>query len=323
MAVFAIEPTRETLHGAFSKDLPAVLEIDSGDTVQYRLLDASWSLPGAEGEQRRRFEPRIPDRDDGHALCGPVRIRGAHPGMTLEVRIDKLVPAREGWTVAGGWKNGINERLGIADEGEYRLSWLLDAAAGTAVDQNGRKIGLCPFLGVMGMPADVSGWTPSWRPRVNGGNLDCKELQAGSSIFLPVAVEGGLFSAGDGHGRQGDGEVSSTAIECGMERAELTFILRSALTIGTPRAWTPEGWLTLGFSEDLDEAAHLALEAMIDLMQEQHEFKRKEAVAFASLAVDLRITQICNGVKGVHAMLPHNVLARSDSHTAHHERGLC
>jgi acetamidase/formamidase len=145
-------------------------------------------------------------------------------------------------------------------------------------------------------------------PRVTGGNIDCKELGVGSTLYLPIAVEGGLFSTGDGHAVQGDGEVSITAIECPMDRVDLTFELVDDMPLTTPVANTPAGWITLGFHEDLDEALVIALEAMLTLMKRLHGLERLDALALASLTVDCRITQVVNGVRGVHAVLPHGAI---------------
>jgi acetamidase/formamidase len=163
-------------------------------------------------------------------------------------------------------------------------------------------------MGVMGMPPDEPGILSTYPPRVTGGNLDCKELIAGATLFLPIAVPGALFSTGDGHGVQGDGEVCGTAIECPMERVELTFHLRDDLRLSTPRAHTTEAWVTFGLHEDLNEATLIAANAMLDLMGEQYGLHRKDALALASLTMDLRITQIVNGVRGVHALLPHGAI---------------
>jgi acetamidase/formamidase len=163
-------------------------------------------------------------------------------------------------------------------------------------------------MGVMGMPTNEPGILSTPPPRHTGGNLDCKELIAGTTLYLPIEVAGGLFSVGDGHALQGDGEVSVTAIECSMERVELTFTLLEDFPIQTPHAKTEEGWLTMGVHEDLNEAMFLALEAMITLIQNQHGMDKQEALALASLLVDLRITQIVNGVQGVHAILPHSAI---------------
>lgn len=310
MAVYHIEPERATLHGHFSRELAPALTIDPGDTVCFRTLDAGWGVepPHTPGVPGTRFEPRVEGQDGGHALCGPVAIRGARPGMALEVRIERVVPGTWGWTGGGGWPTPWNRWFGAAEKPEHPQLWTLDAAAGVARNQHGYSIALRPFMGVMGMPPDEPGILPTFPPRVTGGNLDCKELTAGATLFLPIAVPGALFSTGDGHGAQGDGEVSGTAIECPMERVELTFHLRDDLPLATPRARTPEAWLTFGLHEDLHEATLLAGNAMLDLMAEQYGLHRKDALALASVTMDLRITQIVNGVRGVHARLPHDAI---------------
>jgi acetamidase/formamidase len=291
-----------------------VLTIDSGDRVRYRLLDAGWNLapPEPGGDHPPKFAGRVPELDAGHALCGPVAIRGAEPGMTLEVEIGALRTGAWGWTFAAGWETPLNRRLGVADGEMALLRWGLDPDRGVGRDQHGREVRLRPFLGVIGMPPAEPGRHPTSPPRRTGGNIDCKELVAGSRLFLPIEVAGGLVSVGDGHALQGDGEVSGMAIECPMEVAELTFRLHPGLAIARPRAETPhpEGprTLTFGFDEDLDEAMAQALEGMLDLLEERHGLERREALALASVVVDLRITQVVNGVRGVHAVLPSGVL---------------
>lgn len=311
MTLHTVEPERRTLHGTFSPELPPILEIDPGDTVRFRTLDAGWNVEPrrstAYHDQPARFEPRDSTRDDGHALCGPVAIRGAEPGMALAVRIDAIRPGRWGHTAVGGWPHPVNQRLGFEDQGTYLL-WTLDPDMLTGRDQYGHILRLRPFMGVMGMPPAEPGLHSTIPPRVTGGNIDCKELVAGSTLYLPIAVGGGLFSVGDGHAVQGDGEACVTAIECPMERVDLTFGLDEGLRLRTPRAHTPAGWITFGFHEDLDEAVLIALEAMIELMGELHGLTRHEAFGLASLVVDLRITQIVNEVRGVHALLPHGAI---------------
>jgi acetamidase/formamidase len=201
----------------------------------------------------------------------------------------------------------LNRRLGI-ESLEERLIWTLDPDAMTARDQHGHTVALSPFMGVMGMPPDEPGEQSTTPPRATGGNIDCKELVPGSSLFLPVAVDGGLFSVGDGHGAQGDGEVSGTAIECPMQRVALTFRLREDLALDMPRAMTPEGWISFGFHTDLDKAMASAVDGMLDLMQEMFDLERGVAMALASVAVNLRVTQVVNQVQGVHAILPHGAI---------------
>ena len=310
MGTYRIEPDRETLHGIFSRDIPPALTIDPGDTVVFSTLEAGWGTepPPAWGE-RRRFEDYRPEwRGDGHALCGPVEVRGTEPGMTLEVRIVDLRPATWGRTIAGGdFPKELNRRLGVGDREEL-LNWTLDPDALTGRDQHGNTVTLRPFMGVMGMPPDEPGLHPTRPPRATGGNIDCKELGPGSSLFLPVAVPGALFSVGDGHAAQGDGEVCQTAIECPMERVELSFRLHRDLRLRTPRALTSAGWVCFGFHQNLDEAMFLAVEAMLDLMKDLFGFDHHRALALASVAVDFRVTQVVNDVKGVHAILPHGAI---------------
>jgi len=309
MATYSIEPERRTLHGHFSRDLPPVLTIEPGDTVHFRTIDAGWGLEPvtAHNAPRKEFEPRHPDLDRGHALCGPVAIRGAQPGMVLGVRIDEVRPGSFGWTYAGGWSSETNDRLGVAQEG-ITLAWSLDPDSLTGRNQLGHTIALHPFMGVMGMPPAEPGVHLTAPPRATGGNIDCKELVAGSTLYLPIEVPGALFSVGDGHAAQGDGEVCTTAIECPMERVTLTFSLDDGPSLKTPRANTPAGWVTLGFHNDLQEATMLALEAMLDLIMEQYSLSRLDALGMASLVVDMHITQIVNGVRGVHAILPHGAI---------------
>lgn len=311
MATYTIEPERRTLHGSFSREFSPVLTIDSGDTVRYRTLDAGWGLEPLVSLDLPRwtFMPRDDQSDEGHALCGPVAVRGAQPGMTLEVQINDIRPGTFGLTIAGPRErdNEDNRRLGIEHATLHR--WTLDADTMIGRNQYGHTLTLRPFMGVMGMPPGEPGIHSTIPPRFCGGNMDCKELVAGSTLYLPIPVPGALFSVGDGHALQGDGEVCGVAIECPMELVDLTFRLRDDVRLGTPRANTPAGWLTLGFHEDLNEASVIALIAMLDLLQEQYGLPRPDALAMASLVVDFRVTQFVNGVRGMHALLPHGAIS--------------
>ena len=302
---------RGAVHGYFSRERRPVVTVESGDAVHLRTLHAGWSVEqrlSEAPEARPAKFPHDPSLDSGHALTGPIAVRGARPGMALGVRVDALRVGTWGVNTAGGWDNGVNERLGMGAGEETYLLWTLDPDGLTGRDQHGHTLPLLPFLGVIGMPPDEPGVHSTVPPRPCGGNIDCKELVAGSTLYLPVAVPGALLSVSDGHALQADGEVSSTAIECPMERVQLTLTLHPDLHLTTPRARTPVGWLTFGFHEDLDEAMLIALDAMLDLMGEMHGLGRREAMALASLVVDLRITQVVNGVRGVHAVLPYGAL---------------
>ena len=305
-----LEPTRRTLTGCVSREHTPVLTIEPGDSVCYRTLDAGWGLEPLTGPDapRRKFEPRT-EQDAGHALIGPVVIQGAKPGMILEVQIGAIRPGPYGFTVAAGWDHPVNQRLGLVDGAARVLhAWTLDADRMIGHNQHGHTVALRPFMGVMGMPPDEPGTHSTVPPRFCGGNIDCKELVAGSSLFLPVAVDGGFFYVGDGHAAQGDGEVSVTAIECPMDQVDLTFHLHPDLTLSMPRAKTPAGWITFGFDEDLQEATYLAIDGMLSLLGELLGVDRADALALASVAVDVRVTQIVNQVRGVHAVLPHGAI---------------
>jgi acetamidase/formamidase len=299
--IHSLEPDERTLHGHFSRELAPVLEIAPGDTVVFRTLDSGWGLEPYEGgayRERRELEREA----DGHALTGPVAIRGARKGMTLRIDIGDVIPGAYGFCLAGGWPADFNERLGVVGDG-ITHAYELDAERMTGRSHLGHTIELKPFLGVMGMPPDEPGEHSTIPPRTCGGNLDCRELIKGATLYLPIPVDGALFSCGDGHAAQGDGEVSGTAIECPVERAELTFGLAD-LPLTTPIARDADGsWLTLGLGATLDDAAHNALEAMLDLLGREHGLARRDALAIASLHVDLRVTQMVNRTVGVHALL--------------------
>lgn len=306
MTIWNLGPAYETLHGVFNRGFEPVLTIDSGDTVIYKTLEAGWGLeprdPHNAGQKPLAFEPtRSERRGNGHCLVGPIAIRGAEPGMTLEVVIEEIVVGDWGWTAT--WKNPTTSAAGVQDNDEVYLVWKLNHQEKLGTNQYGHEVSLRPFMGVMGMPIDEPGDHVTFPPRRTGGNLDCKELIAGTSLFLPIAVSGGLFSVGDGHAAQGDGEVSVTAIECGMDRVRLQFILHTDMSLSAPRAHIPGATITFGLDEDLNQAAHNAVQQMVDVIVERLGVSRSTALALASVTVDLRITQHVNGVKGVHAIL--------------------
>jgi acetamidase/formamidase len=304
----SLEPDTRTSHGYFSPDDAPLLTVEPGDTVRFRTLESGWaSGPFTGGSFRDR--PREPgwEPETGHALVGPVAVRGARPGLTLEVRIDAVVPGRWGNTVAGGWPSPVNERYGLLDRGAI-LTWELDPVAMTGRDQHGHTVALRPFLGVIGMPPAEPGRHSTIPPRLHGGNLDCRELVAGSTLWLPIPVDGALLSVGDGHAAQGDGEVSGTAIECPMDRVDLTLSTVDDFPATGPVARTPAGWITMGLGDTLDEAVFGAIGAMFDLLGRLYGVSRPDAVALASVAVDVRITQIVNQTVGAHAVLPPGAL---------------
>ena len=162
---------------------------------------------------------------------------------------------------------------------------------------------MAPFFGVMGVAPPIAwGTVSTLPPRRNGGNLDNKELVAGTTLYLPIFVEGGLFSVGDGHGVQGDGEVSINAVETGLT-GTFRLTLRNDMQLEWPLGETPTHMLTMAFDPDLDDCAVIALRQMLDLICARAGIDRYQAYTLASLAADLRVTQVVNGNKGVHVML--------------------
>jgi acetamidase/formamidase len=286
VTLHALPLERRTLHGHFSRDLHPVLAVAPGDTVRLAVPNAGWWLAS-----RERFEPRDEERDAGHALAGPIEVRGARAGGTLAVRVDDVRPASWGITPV---------------DAEHALHWELDTEAGVGRTRD-FEVGLRPFLGILGMPPPEPGAHSTVPPRRFGGNIDCRELGPGATLFLPIPVDGALFSAGDGHARQGDGEVCGCAIECPVE-AELTLDLHDDLSLEWPVARTRAAWIAFGFDEDLDAAAAIATEGLVALLGREHGVPAPDALGLASVAADLRITQVVNGVKGVHAVLEHDAI---------------
>lgn len=309
MTTYTLPLSKSTLHGYYSPDLAPALTVAPGERVACQTLAAGWNvLEHADPFTKPPKVPwRDPELDTGHALTGPIAVQGAQPGMALAVTFHTIRPGTWGWVSGGGYPAAWNDRLGLAEGEEHVIRWALEAESGEAVDPAGRRLPLRPFLGNFGLPPAAPGIHSTTRPRPNGGNFDCKELVQGSMVYLPVSVPGALFSLGDGHALQGDGEVAGVALECPMALVELSFGLLPELHLALPRAETPAGRITFGFHEDLLEASMLALDGMLDWMVERYGMSRKEALALSSLLVDLRITQVVNGVRGVHAMLKNDL----------------
>jgi acetamidase/formamidase len=163
---------------------------------------------------------------------------------------------------------------------------------------------LRPFAGIIGVSPPNREKITTVLPGPFGGNMDLKELTEGSMLFLPVFVKGALLWVGDGHAAQGDGEVNVTAVECAFESVELKISVRKGATLKLPRAETASHWITMGFHSDLEEAFRIALREMLEFLCLEKGMGRSEAYSLCSVAVDFRITQVVNGNKGVHGMLP-------------------
>lgn len=302
-----LKATPQTVHtGFFDAAIPPVLRVDSGDTVilsTLMLMDGQLRC-GMTLEELIRLRQAYVDRNMGsHTLTGPIFVKGAEPGDALEVRIQKLVPIGCGVNYhypAGMNKGGLPEDF---PQGQFK-NFQLDARKMETTFAPGIVIPLKPFMGVMGVAPKAGQKMPAAVPDYFGGNIDCKELVAGTKLYLPVNAPGGLFSTGDAHAVQGDGEVNITAIETAMEEAIFQFVVRKDMKIERPMAETGTHWITFGFHEDLNDAVKIALRDAIQFISRTKKLSPDDAYALSSLAVDLRVTQIVDGNKGIHAMIP-------------------
>lgn len=305
-----LAPDVDTVHwGWFDATLEPVLTIASGDRVTVKTVSGGVSnLPGPGYHvppELHRIHANVERRMPGHILTGPIAVRGAKPGDVLEIRILD-VQLRQDWgytyvrPLAGALPNDFPEfeQIIVALDKERnvaRLPW-------------GTELPLRPFFGVMGVaPPPAWGMISTIQPRAHGGNLDNKQLIPGSTLYLPVHVDGGRLSVGDGHGVQGDGEVCTTAIETALE-GTFEIILRTDLGLTYPHAETPTHVITMGMDPDLDAAAQAALRRMIDYVTAHSKLSRPQAFMLMSLAADVRVTQLVNEHKGIHVMLPKSAL---------------
>ena len=300
-----VEAGPKTCHwGFFDATLPPIVTVSSGDEVTMNTVSGGPNVLPGEGfhippellEIHAGGLPAMP----GHILTGPVAVEGAMPGDVLQIDILD-VKLRQDW----GY-NFIRPLAGTLPQDfaqTHHTTIPLDAARGEATLPWGAKLPLAPFFGVMAVaPPAAWGRISTIEPRAHGGNLDNKELVAGSTLYLPVMAEGGLFSCGDGHGAQGDGEVCVTAIETALQgRFRLT--IRRDMDVTYPEAETPTHLITMGMHPDLDVCVEIALRRMITLLSDRLGISRAEAYMFCSLAGDLRITQTVNREKGVHMMM--------------------
>jgi len=314
---YQLKPSPKTVAwGYYDAKTPPVLRIKSGDTVEIQtLVAASRERFESAGLWPDRVEPawreindQVKDHGPGpHMLTGPVYVEGAEPGDVLEVRIQKIrlaIPyALNAFSPGRGFlpEDFPYERVKVIPLDEKRM---------VAQFADDIEIPLRPFFGSMGVaPPAVSGRISSAPPWVNAGNIDNKELVAGTTLFIPIHAPGALFQVGDGHAGQGDGEVDITAMETSLV-GTFQFVVRKDMRLRWPRAETPTEFITMGLDEDLTAATKMAVREMIDfLMQEKH-MTRDDAYMLASVAGDLHITQVVDGNKGVHMMISKSIFTK-------------
>ncbi len=306
-----LAPTPRTVTwGYFDPRTPPALRVRSGDAVEIETLVAvtpetlqAAGLPPEQVQSAwREIAREVKDRGEiPHILTGPVWVEGAEPGDILEVKIlsiDLVVPYAINFFKPG--------RGFLPDEFPYVYSKLtpLDLTRKVARFSEGIELPLKPFFGVLGVaPPAETGRISSGPPWIHAGNMDNKELVAGTTLYIPVHAKGALFSVGDGHAGQGDGEVCLTALETSL-RGTFQFLVRKDVKLRWPRAETATHYMAMGFHENLEEATKIAVNEMLDFLIQEKHLSRNEAYILASDAMDLRITQLVDGKKGVHALLP-------------------
>lgn len=307
-----LKSTISSVHwGYFDATVAPVLTIESGDRVTIETLSGAPDvMPGPSSSfklppELPEIHAKVPRKLPGHLLTGPVAVKGAMPGDTLEIDIE-AIELRQDW----GY-NAIRPLSG-ALPGEFdnvRIVHIpLDQKRMVGTLSWGAEVPLRPFFGVLGVaPPPAWGMVSSLPPNKHGGNLDNKELVAGTKLMLPVHVPGANFSCGDGHGAQGDGEVCVTAIETALT-GTFKLKLHKGKKLIWPRAETPTHAITMAFDPDLDQAAKIALREMIALICERKNISREDAYMLCSLAADLRVTQLVNGNNGCHCMLEKHYL---------------
>jgi acetamidase/formamidase len=303
-----LNPTPQTVHwGHFNASIPAVLQVESGDEVVIDTFSGGMSEvadPSLFRPEHRLIVDTVPQIMGPHILTGPVHVKGAEPGDTLEVRIlDIELTTDWGWNIIRPLKGALPEDFPNLS----RRVIPIDRQTNVARLPWGVDVPLRPFFGIIGVaPPPAYGLVSSVEPREYGGNIDNKEFIPGTSLFLPVFVPGANLSVGDGHAVQGDGEVCLTALETCLKGRFQVIVHKQSLNF--PRAITPTHYISMGMDVDLDDAAKQALRNMIKWLTEIKPWTAEEAYVFCSLACDLHVTQLVDGNKGIHAMVSRSII---------------
>ena len=300
-------------YGYYWAEARPVLRVSSGDIIDVETLLTNTpsrleaaGVPAGEIQQSLRdIVAQVTDRGPGgHILTGPVFVEGADSGDVLEVRIlsvDLAIPY--GYNGCSGFVRELCDR----STPTTRII-RLDAQRMIGHFGEGIEVPLKPFFGSMGVaPPPARGRVSSNPPDIHAGNLDNKELVAGTTLYIPVHVKGALFEVGDGHAAQGDGEVDQTAIETSL-RGRLQLTVRKDMKLDWPRGETPTHWITMGMDTSLTKSTRIAIEQMVHLLMEKRGLSQTAAYQLASIAADLRITQLVDGNVGVHMMVAKSLL---------------
>jgi acetamidase/formamidase len=305
-----IHATAQTVTvGCFDSARAPVAEVESGEMVDIETV-THWGgrvTPESTLPDLERLWDEFPGVGP-HSLTGPIRVRGAAPGDTLRVDIEELSLTGHGFNVNYGGAQGKGLLAQHIAEGGLR-HFRLDLATMTTTLADAVTIPLRPFLGIIGVAPPQPGRVSTVPPGVFGGNMDLRELVVGTTLYLPVWRPGADLSVGDAHARQGNGEVCLTAIETAFPSAKLRLTVLDGLRLEAPMAETPRHWITMGMDRDLLAAVKMASLNMVRFLQRRYGLAQGDAYGLASIAGDLSVTQVVNGVKGAHMSIEKSLFA--------------
>ncbi len=343
MTLHVLRATPSTVHwGYFDASLTPVLHVRSGDLIQAETIS-----PHAGDDPDLMFDPAIDalyrgipeeDRFPGpHIMTGPIYIENSRPGDMLEVRYLSIVPrCRYGSNLAAQWGHlyqelGSKERVTIYRindggqtaealyaydfPGKYTVPGTITRCP--ACDRQsalrGIRIPVRPHLGAAGVAPDQPGRISSIPPGRHGGNIDNWRIGAGATMYYPVQVDGALFSIGDPHISQGDGEISGTAIESSLN-VLFQIAVRRDFTFPSPLLETPDSWIVHGFHEDLNVAMRAAALDMLTLLTEHRHLTKDDAYSLMSVAADFGVTQVVDQRQGIHVSIPRAIFPAGAEH---------
>jgi acetamidase/formamidase len=306
MADYRLDATDETtVVGVFDQARPPVMKVESGDTVDME-TNTHWGnviFPDTTLDDIMRLRTDVYPDVGPHTLTGPVEVKGAKAGQVLKVEILELVPRTHGFNLFYPAAFGTGLLPEDFPEGEIR-HFEHDLDSMTTAFSSSITIPLKPFLGIMGVAPPDPGPHSTVPPGPYGGNMDLAELTDGTTAYLPIWNDGAMFSIGDAHSKQGNGEVCLTAIESAFHHSRLRLTVMDDRQVERPFAETTDTWITMGFDEDLLVAAKIALRDMIALLEVEYGLSAGEAYSLCSITSDLSITQVVNKTRGVHVSIP-------------------
>lgn len=303
--VYLLPANDETVQwGWFNNAEPPRARIKSGDTVVMETMMASMNqiLPGVPIDEITKLRVDNPGRGP-HSVTGPIYVEGAAPGDVLKIRINRIVPRSYGanWNLPGDLKLGLFPSAFSKAQVKH---FYLDLGRRKTQFLPGIELPVRPFPGIIGVARAESGRYSTVPPGLFGGNLDCRELVEGTTIYLPVFVDGALLWSGDSHAVQGNGEINLTAIETAFSELNITVNVLKGRSLTWPRIETPTHWITMGYDRDLNKALDILDEETMKFLSESRSLKGTEAREFMAKYGDCRISEVVNQLRGVYCMLP-------------------